>query len=170
MGEIGHGVPVIQVLDPAVKLGVWTFPIYIQLGLRLTGKTPNPCIRSTQHTLADETRWNMYRSPPFTCTALLPLGVLARLEGLEDRHRLLQGLDFAIHGRYDSSLVVAHLGIEVFPVGRGRHGGAEDGLDHEGVVGLEGAAVGLAEGVGQLHRRVVQVVTESLGREVEAAM
>lgn len=111
----------------------------------------------------------MYRSPPFKCTALLPLGVLARLEGLEDRHHLLQGLDFAVHGRCDLGLVVAHLGIEIFPVGRGRHGSAEDGLDHEGVVGLEGAAVGLAEGIGQLHRRVVQIVTEGLGREVETA-
>ena len=45
--------------------------------------------------------------------------------------------------------------------------GAEKRLDDEGVVGLEGVAVGIAEGVGELLVGVGDVVAEGLGGEVK---
>ena len=101
---------------------------------------------------------------------LLPLGVLARLEGLQDAHHLLQSRDLLLHGSADLGLVATQLLVEVGPVRGCGHGSAEDRLDHPGVMGLEGAAVGMAERGRQLLLRVLEVVPKSLGSEIEAAI
>ena len=67
----------------------------------------------------------------------------------------------------DLRIVTAELSVEVLPVWCSAHGGAEEGLDDEGVVGLEGVAIGIAEGVGELLVGVGDVVTEGLGGEVK---
>lgn len=76
----------------------------------------------------------------------LPLGLLSGQELLQNAEILLQtgqpGNQLLLH----LGLVVAKLGVEVLAVGGGAHGGTEDGLDEERVVGLEGVAVGGAEG------------------------
>lgn len=98
---------------------------------------------------------------------LLPLGFLACLEGLQDGHHLLQRRDLLLHSREDLGLVISQLGIEVLAVRSRGHGGAEERLHHERVVRLEGATIGITEGVGQLLGRVVEVVAEGLSSEVE---
>lgn len=103
-------------------------------------------------------------------TRLLPLGVLARLEGLQDGHHLLQGGDLLLHGGEDLGLIITQLFEEGLAVrGRG-HGSAEDGLHHERVVRLEGTAVGFAEGVRKFLGGVVEVVAEGLSSEVETTV
>lgn len=69
----------------------------------------------------------------------------------------------------DLGRVVAELDVEVLAVGAGAHGGGEDGLDEEAVVGLEGARVRGAEGVGELGGGVLEVVLEGLAGEFQAA-
>lgn len=98
---------------------------------------------------------------------LLPLGFLALLEGLQDGHHLLQGNNLLVHLGNDLGLVITQLGVEVLAVRSRGHRSAEDRLDQEGVVRLEGAAVGFTEGLGQFLGGVVEVVAESLGSEVE---
>jgi len=66
-------------------------------------------------------------------------------------------------------LVGAQLDVEVLPVRTRGHGGAEDGLDEEGVVRLQGAAVGVAEGDGELLGGGFEVRGEREAGEFEAA-
>lgn len=70
----------------------------------------------------------------------------------------------------DLQRVVAKLGVEVFPVRRRRHGGAEDGFDQEAVVLFKRRAVGVAEGAGELFAGEGDVLAEGFRREVEAAV
>lgn len=66
-------------------------------------------------------------------------------------------------------LVIPKLHVEVLAVRARRHGSAEDGLDEEAVVGLEGRAVGVAEGDGEFLGRELHVLGERDAGEVEAA-
>lgn len=68
----------------------------------------------------------------------------------------------------DLGLVISKLGVKVLAVWGSAHGGAENGLDDEGVVRLERVAVGVTEGVRELLGRVGNVVAKGLGGEVEA--
>ena len=65
--------------------------------------------------------------------------------------------------------VLAELGVEVLSVGNGGHSGAEHGLDHEAVVGLQGVAVGSAERVSKLLLLLGDVVLKTLAGEVKAS-
>lgn len=80
----------------------------------------------------------------------LPLGLLAVEELLENANNLGESSEVDLEIAVDLGAVVAELGVKVLAVGASAHGGAEDGLDEEAVVRLEGAAVGSAEGVGKL--------------------
>lgn len=75
----------------------------------------------------------------------LPLCLLAVDKGLQDADDLVQGAQVLLHELVDLGLVVSQLLVEVVAGGAGAHGGTEEGLDHEAVVGLEGGAVGVAE-------------------------
>jgi hypothetical protein len=99
----------------------------------------------------------------------LPLRLLTSSKRPQDCHHLLQRRQPLLQLRRDLALITAQLGVKVLAVRRCAHGGAEDGLDDERVVRLEGVAVGIAEGVGELFGGVVEVVAETLGGEVEAA-
>jgi len=100
---------------------------------------------------------------------VLPLGLLPCQELVQDGNILLKaGKPLLQLGLY-LCVVVAQLLVEILPVGRCTHGSAEDGLHDEGVVWLEGVAVGIAERVGEFLGGVGDVVTEGLGSEVEAA-
>ena len=103
-------------------------------------------------------------------TSKLPLRLFPALEFLQNADDLLQAGEPGIELLVDALLVVAQVGVERLAVGRGAHGGGEDGLDHEGVVGLEGVAVGGAEGLGELAGGSGEVVAEALGGEVEASV
>lgn len=109
-----------------------------------------------------------FLSPLSSSRPYLPLGVGAGEELLQDNDNLLERLEVDSEVALDLGLVGAQLGVKVLAVGGSAHGGAEDGLDEEAVVGLEGAAVGLAERVGELLRGVGDVLVEGLGGEVEA--
>jgi hypothetical protein len=98
----------------------------------------------------------------------LPLGLLPGQELLQNSKVLLQTTKPLLQLTLDLRIVVTELLVEVLPVWCCAHGGAEDGLHDEGVVGLEGVAVGIAEGVGEFLVRVGDVVAEGLGGEVEA--
>lgn len=100
----------------------------------------------------------------------LPLSLLTTQELIEDSNPLLKGRHLCLQRRLHLGTVLTELDIKVLPVRSSRHGGAEDGLDDERVVGLEGVAVGLAEGVSKLLAGVVEVVTEGLGGEVKATV
>jgi hypothetical protein len=65
--------------------------------------------------------------------------------------------------------VLTELGVEVLSVGNGGHSGAEDGLDHEAVVGLQGVSVGSAERVSKLLFLVGDVFLKTLAGEVKAS-
>ena len=82
------------------------------------------------------------------------------LERLQPRHQL------GLHLR----LVFTELGVEVLTVWRRAHGRTEDGFDQEGVVWLQGVAVGGTEGIGELFCAVIDILAESLSREVEATV
>lgn len=69
---------------------------------------------------------------------------------LENTDNLGESSEIDLEIARDLGLVVAELGIKVLAVWTSAHGGAEDGLDEEAVVRLEGAAVGGAEGVSKL--------------------
>jgi hypothetical protein len=97
----------------------------------------------------------------------LPLCLLPRQELLQDSKILLQATEPLLQLSLDLCIVVAELLVEVLPVWCCAHGCAEDGLHNEGVVWLEGVAVGIAEGVGEFLVGVGDVVAESLGGEVE---
>jgi hypothetical protein len=100
----------------------------------------------------------------------LPLSLLPSLELLQNANNLLQARKPGIELLVDALLVVTEVLVESSAVRRGAHGGGEDGLDHEGVVGLEGVAVGGAEGLGELGSRVGEVGAEALGCEVEGSV
>lgn len=117
---------------------------------------------------------------------LLPLGLRGGLEGLQDLHNPLQSLNLALQTSRNTSLnlrvhllifvisglgvLVVNLAIEGSTVRAEAHSGAEDTLDNEVVVGLEGGAVSLVEGNRELGGRVVEVVAESLNGEIEATI
>lgn len=99
--------------------------------------------------------------------SLLPLSVLARLEGLQDSDHPLQGGDLLLHCGNDLGLIITQLRKEVLAVRGRRHGSTEERLHHERVVRLESAAVGFTEGISELLGGVVEVVAEGLSSEVE---
>jgi hypothetical protein len=103
-------------------------------------------------------------------TSCLPLGLLPGQELVQCSNDLLQRRQVALELLLDLRLVAAELSVEVLPVWCGAHGGAEQRLDDERVVGLESVAVGIAEGIGELLVGVGDVVAEGLGGEVEAAV
>ena len=100
----------------------------------------------------------------------LPLSLLPGQEPVQCSNNLLQRREVCLELLLDLGAVLAQLGVEVLPVRCGAHGGAEERLDDEGVVGLERAGVGLAERVGKLLGGVGEVVAEGLGGEVQAAV
>jgi hypothetical protein len=100
----------------------------------------------------------------------LPLGLFPSLELLQDAHNLLQASEPGIELLVDARLVVTEVLVERSAVWGGAHGGGEDGLDHERVVGLEGVAVSGTEGFGELSGRVGEVGAEALGCEVEGSV
>lgn len=100
----------------------------------------------------------------------LPLGLLAVEEVLEDFDNLGQRGEVHLEVVSDLFVVVAELGIEVLAVRAGAHGGAEDGLDDEAVVRLEGLAVGGAERIGNFLGRVGGVLGEGEAGEFETAI
>lgn len=104
----------------------------------------------------------------FQPSTILPLRFLACGKGPQDLHVLLQRCQPRLKRWLDLAWVVSKLSVEVLAVWGRAHCGAEDGLDHEGVVRLERVAVGVAEGVGELFAGVGGVVAESLRGEVEA--
>ena len=89
---------------------------------------------------------------------------------VQDSEELLQRCEPLFQLSLDLAVIIAKLAVEVLAVRCSAHGSAEDGLDHEGVVGLECVAVGVAEGVGELLGGVGDVVTETLSSEVEATV
>lgn len=98
----------------------------------------------------------------------LPLGLLGVEETLEDGNNLLQGSEVDLELLNDKLSGGSELGVEVFSVGAGSHGGAEDGLDHPVVVHLEGRGVRGTEGIGDLFGGVGNVAGETDAGEVEA--
>jgi len=100
----------------------------------------------------------------------LPLGLLPSLELLQNADNLLQARKPCIELLVDTRLVVTKVLVEGSAVRSGAHGGGEDGLDHERVVGLEGVAVGGAEGFGELGSRVGEVGAEALSCKVEGSV
>ena len=101
---------------------------------------------------------------------ILPLGLFASQELVQNRDVLLQSLQPLIQFLVHTWLVISQLGIEVLSVGCGRHGGGEDGLDDEGVVRLKGLAIGFTEGGGEFFGGSVDVSAEGLGGEVETSV
>lgn len=100
----------------------------------------------------------------------LPLGLLAVEEVLEDADNLCEGGEVGLELGVDLVAVVAELGVKVLAVRAGAHGSAEDGLDDEAVVRLEGVAVGGAERIGQLLGGVAGVLAQGEAGELEATM
>ena len=80
----------------------------------------------------------------------LPLGLLPGEELVQDGNILLQRSQPLLQLGLNLGLVVSKLLVKVGAVWGSAHSGAENGLDDERVVGLEGVAVGIAEGVGEL--------------------
>ncbi|KAI6770938.1 hypothetical protein HG531_009793 [Fusarium graminearum] len=88
-------------------------------------------------------------------------------ERLEDVDDLGEGSKVSLEVGLNLLRVLAKLGVEVLSVGDGRHGGAEDRLDDEAVVGLQGVTVGSAERVSKLLRGVGDVALKGLAGEVK---
>lgn len=78
-------------------------------------------------------------------TTRLPLSFLAVLESLQDSDALLESCNILLRCCLDLALVITQLGVEVLSVWGCRHGSAEDRLDDEGVVRLEGVAISVTE-------------------------
>lgn len=95
------------------------------------------------------------------------LDALAVEEGLEDVDKVLESCEVLLELSVDLVLVVTELGIEVLAVRASAHGGAEDGLDEEAVVGLEGDIVGSAEGGGKLLVSGGDIVGKTFASELE---
>lgn len=100
---------------------------------------------------------------------LFLLETLADEEGLQDVDNLLESGKVLLELGIDLVLVIAELAVKVLAVRTGTHGGAEDGLDQEAVVGLEGAIVGSAEGGRELLVGGGDIVGETLAGEVETS-
>lgn len=103
------------------------------------------------------------------CYYLLPLGLLTGHELVKDGEVLLQTRQPLGELLLNLCLVITKLGVEVLPVGGSAHGGAEDGLDEEGVVWLKRVAVGCAEGDAKFLARGAEVLAEGLSSEVKSA-
>lgn len=101
---------------------------------------------------------------------LLPLSLFSVLKFLENRQSLLQSAQPDIERLLPFGFVGRQLRIKVFPIRRGRHGGAKNRLHQERMVWFEGIGVCRSEGCGELVRRVRQVVSEGLGCEIESAI
>jgi hypothetical protein len=99
----------------------------------------------------------------------LPLSLLSRTELLQNGHNLLQRAQPCRQPLIDLGLIIAQLLVKVLAVRGSAHGGAEERLDDEGMVGLEGLAVGAAEGVAELLGWIGEVGAKGLGGEVETA-
>lgn len=80
----------------------------------------------------------------------LPLSLLSALETLKDVNLGLQRLQPSAEVGRNLCLIVAKLSIEVLAIWTRGHGGGEDWLNQEAVVWLQGVAVGVAEGDGEL--------------------
>lgn len=126
----------------------------------------NLCTAPTLHTQSDNAA---SPSPPHSKSRYLPLGLLARQERLQNPDLLIQRLQPDSQPLMHRRLVGAQLDVEVLPVGTRGHGGAEDGLHEEGVVRLQGGAVGVAEGDGELVSGDVEVGGESQAGEFKTA-
>lgn len=100
----------------------------------------------------------------------LPLILLPAQELLKYVDPLLQRRQPVAQLLVHPRLIVAQLGVEVLPVGGGRHGGGEDRLDEHAVELLKGVAVGVAEGDGEFFVWVREVLAECLRREVESSV
>lgn len=98
----------------------------------------------------------------------LPLGLLAVDESLQDSNDLVEGRQISGHQLLDLGLVVSQLLVEIGAGRAGAHGGAEEGFDNEGVVGLQGGGVGVTEGGRELFGFAVDVGVEGKAHEVEA--
>lgn len=98
----------------------------------------------------------------------LPLGVLAIEKLLKNANNLGESSKVDLKVAGDPGVVVAKLGVEVLAVRASTHGGAEDGLDEEAVMRLEGAAVGGAEGVGELFVGLGRIGSQGEAGELEA--
>lgn len=81
----------------------------------------------------------------FLLCSHLPLRLLPVQESLKNRNILLQTRQPNLQLRSHFLRISTQLRIKVFSVWSRRHGGAEDGFNHEGVVWLEGGAVGVTE-------------------------
>lgn len=117
--------------------------------------------------------WLMFhKSMTSMCKLCLPLGLLAVNKRLQNVNHLLQRLQVGHHLLVElvTLLALGDVGVKVLAVGASAHGGTEDGLDDEGVVGLEGGAVGAAEGVSELLFVVLDVGIQSEGNELEATV
>lgn len=100
----------------------------------------------------------------------LPFGLLSLQESLQHTHNLLQTSQPRPQLSIDLLLVITQLDVEVFSVRHSSHGSTEDGLDEERMMRLEGCAVCVSEGGGQLVRWRGQVVVKSQQGELEAAV
>lgn len=83
---------------------------------------------------------------------LLPFGILAVDERLENADDLVESSQPGLELLVELLLwgVLANLLVKVGTLWAVAHGGREDLLDNEVVVGLEGLAVGIGEGDGEL--------------------
>ena len=97
----------------------------------------------------------------------LPLGLLAVEELLENANNLGESSEVDLEVAGDLGVVIAKLGVKVLAVGASAHSGAEDGLDEEAVMRLEGAAVGGAERVGELFVGLGRVGRQGEAGELE---
>lgn len=96
----------------------------------------------------------------------LPFRLLPPLKPLQNRHLPLQGLQPLPRRLVHLLVIIAQLRVKVLPVRRRGHGGAENGLHHEGMVGFQGAGVGGPEGGRELFGGVLEVRTDAEGGEV----
>jgi hypothetical protein len=126
---------------------------------------PHPHIQSRSKSCSSISSSFHYLNPPN-----LPLGLLPSLELLKNAHNLLQAREPSIELLVDARLVVAEILVKGGTVWSGAHGGGEDGLDDERVVGLEGVAISGAERFGELGGRVGEVGAETLGCEIEGSV
>jgi hypothetical protein len=100
----------------------------------------------------------------------LPLCLIACHKVLRHTNNLLERLQPRHQLGLHLSLVFTELGVEVLTVWRRAHGRTEDGFDNEGVVWLQGVAVGGTEGIRELFCAVIDILAESLSGEVEATV
>lgn len=100
----------------------------------------------------------------------LPLGLLAAEERRQDGDNLGKSVEVDLELLGDELRGLAELGVEISTVRAGGHGGAEDRLDEEAVVGLQGLSVCSTEGIRKLLRGSSNVAGEGLGGEVETSV